>query len=151
MATYSRLNAAERQHWHERSTAAQQRYGISHQDWIVLCDAEHVLGQWAEREANNEIQRDEPSNRWPLGRPRRYALNEYGEPCGKGWYVADRAAAAMRSARQVLVNCPNRDLRIYWQDDCRGCMLYIYNAADVLERGGCIDSCYSTTATACYY
>ena len=149
MATFSQLNAAERQRWIERGAMAARKHGISHNAWITLCDAEHVLSVWNERECNGEIVRDEPCNRWPLGRPRRFALGEHGEPCGEGFYTPDLAAAAMRRAKAVLVGLP--DVSIYWQDDPRGSAIYIYNRSEVLERGGNVDSCYATVGTACFY
>lgn len=149
MTTFSRLNGAEQQRWIERGTKAQQRYGISHSAWVTLCDVEHVLASWTERECNGIIQRDEPTNRWPLGRPRCFGVNEYGEPTGKGWYVPDRAAGAMRRAVAVLAGLP--DVSIYWQQDPRGCTVYIYYRAEVLERGGDVSSLYSSVGTACFY
>ena len=148
MATFSQLNGASRQRWHERSTRAQQRYGITHADWIVLCDAEHVLNTWDAMEANGEIQRDEPTDQWPLGRPRRFVEMQDGTLRDLG-YTPDRAAGAMRRAKQVLVGHP--DLMIYWQGDCRGASVYIYSRSECLERGGDIESLYSTMGTACFY
>ena len=148
MATFSKLNGAEQQRWIERATAAQQRYGISRSAWITLCDTEHVLQTWNERECNGTIQRDEPCDRWPLGRPVAYRETRQGEMVRIG-YVPDRAMGAMRRAKAVLAGMP--DLMIFWQDDPRGCAVYLYSMAECLERGGKIDSCYATLGTACFY
>lgn len=149
MATFSQLNGAEQQRWFERSTRAQQRYGISHQDWITLCDAEHTLNRWAERECNGEIERDEPCERWPLGRPRQMLNDQWGSPTVPGHYVPDRAAAAMRRAKSVLAGKP--DLAIYWQTDPRGAQIYLYSRSECLARGGDISGLYATLGTACFY
>lgn len=148
MTTFSQLNGAQQQRWIERGYAAQQRYGISQEDWITLCDAEHTLGVWNERECNGTIQRDEPTDRWPLGRPRAYAELPSGEHVSLG-YVPDRAAGAMRRAKSVLIGKP--DLGIFWQDDPRGCAIYLYSRSEWLERGAPLDSVISTMGTACFY
>lgn len=148
MATFFQLNGAEQQRWFERSTRAQQRHGITHEAFITLCDAEHTLSVWAERECNGEIERDEPSDRWPLGRPRRYYIMADGDRI-EGNYVPDLAAAAMRRAKAAIAPFPG--VMIYWQTDPRGCQVYIYNQADCLERGVDISSSYSSIGTACFY
>jgi hypothetical protein len=149
MATFSQLNGAEQQRWLERGARAQQRYGISHEDWITLCDAENTLSRWAERECNGEVQRDEPSDRWPLGRPRRMLLDRWESPTIPGPYISDHAAAAMRRAKSVLVGKP--DLMIYWQTDPRGAQIYLYLRSECLARGGDISGLYATLGTACFY
>lgn len=148
MTTFSQLNGAQQQRWLERGTRAQQRYGISHDAWVTLCDAEHVLGMWHERECNGTVQRDEPTDRWPLGRPRAFGERSNGELVDLG-YIPDRAAGAMRRAKAVLAGLP--DLSIYWQDDPRGCAIYIYSFSEWQERGGSLDSVISTIGTACFY
>ena len=66
--------------------------------------------------------------------------------CG---YVPDRAAGAIRRAKQVLHGYP--DLMLYFQGDCRGPSLFLYSRQQLLERGGDIDSVYSDLATPCHY
>lgn len=149
MTTFSKLNGAEQQRWFERSIRAQQRYEISHNEWIVLCNAEHTLSRWAEMECNGEIQRDDPTDAWPLGRPKRYLNDHWGSPTVPGQYVPDRAAAAMRRAKSVLIGKP--DLSIYWQTDPRSAQIYLYRPSECLEKGGDIRALYSTIGTACFY
>nr|BAR36818.1 hypothetical protein [uncultured Mediterranean phage uvMED] len=148
MTTYSQLNGAEQQRWHERSTAAQQRLGLSREAWVTLCDAEHILHVWAEHECNGIIQRDEPTDKWPLGRPRRFALLD--QPCGPVdcGYVPDSAAGAMRRAKQALAGS---GLMIYWQTDPRGCQVYVYKPEECLARGGDISGLYYTIGVPCFY
>jgi hypothetical protein len=149
MATYSQLNNAERKAYHQRQASAQAKYGISAEAYETLCRCEHTVQQWNERECNGEIQRDEPTDQWPLGRPRRFACNKYGEAAIDLGYTYDRAAAATRKAVQQLQDLP--DLAIYWQDDCRGAGIYIYSRAELLAHGGDISSVYSLIGHACYF
>jgi hypothetical protein len=147
MATYSQLTRAQRQSWHERAAEAFRRFGLDQNTFVTLCDTEHILHRWAEDECNGTIERDKPTNRWVLGRPRRFAETSRGERLDLG-FVPDRAAGAMRRAVRVL--CNHRLLSIYWQTDPRGCQVYIYSPADV-PMGTDISSCYTSIGFPCYY
>ena len=146
MATYSRLTRQQRSDWHERSMRAHEKYGIRYNDYAALCDYEHILHTWAERECNGEIERDEPSDRWPLGRPRRFAETMRGERLDLG-YVPDYAAAAMRKIVRRL--SAYKGLAVYWQTDPRGCQVYIYRPTDCYGRD--ISTCYNSVAYPCFY
>jgi hypothetical protein len=150
MTTFSRLSKSQQADWWERSRKVQERYGITHNDFIVLCDAQHILHTWNEHECNGQIQRNEPTDRWPLGRPRWFNETEQGEliDCG---YVPDRAMGAMKRVKAVLACHHRSGLSVYWQDDPRGCAIWLYRFSDALERGAPIDSCYASIATPCYY
>lgn len=149
MATYSQLTSAKRQEFHQRQARAQAKFGISADAYETLCRCEHTFQQWNERECNGEIQRDEPSDRWPLGRPRRFTIDRYGEPARDLGYTPDLAAAAIRKAVQQLQGL--RDVGIYWQDDCRGAGIYIYSRSELLAHGGDIGNVYSLIGHPCFF
>lgn len=148
MITLSRLTVSQREAWEQRRDNACRRYNISPDVFETLCQCEHMLSTWHERECNGEIERDEPSDRWPLGRPSRWIENHNGEriPCG---YVPDRAMAAMRRAKHALAGAS--DVALYWQTDPRGCAIYLYQPSECLARGGEITACYSNIGTPCYF
>jgi hypothetical protein len=58
---------------------------------------------------------------------------------------------AMRRVKSVLASHPGTGLSVHWQDDPRGCAVWLYLWSDMLQRGELIDSCYATIATPCYY
>lgn len=148
MRPFSRLSKAEQRDWRERADKALARYGVRRSQFITLCDASLILHRWNEEECNGTIQREEPTNRWPLGRPRRFFEDKEGRLIELG-HIPDRAAGAMRRAKQALIEHP--DLMPYWFDDPRGCAVSFYSRTECLERGGNIDSCSSSICVPCYY
>jgi len=93
-----------------------------------------TLHRWAEHECNGTIQRDEET-----GIP--YWYSSY--TCRKLGRVPDREAGAMRRLNKLMASHP--DMRVYVQGDPRGCMLYLYRAADMDRRPGMdIASVYSS-------
>ena len=147
MATLSQLNSRETEQWLRRFSSAAGKFGIRREDYQALCLAEHQMQRWYERECNGEIERDEPTDRWPLGRPSRWVETDRERWCAG--YVRDTEAALMRNVRSLLA--PYRPVILHhWQTDPRGCALYIYRSEDV-PPPMLISESYSTHAHACYF
>lgn len=146
MATPSRMTAAERTAWLERCDRAARQFSIPASDFEALCRIEHTLQRWSEKECNGEIQRDDD------GTPRRYIADRYGDPTRKGPVIPDAETGAIKRARAIA----NRNGGwFYHQTDPRGCQVYFWRSADLLERTGDgasdISQHYSTVALACYF
>lgn len=147
MATPSRMTAAERTAWLERCDRAARQFSIPASDFEELCRIEHTLQRWSEKECNGEIQRDDD------GTPRRYIADRYGDPTRKGPVIPDAEAGAIKRAKAIA----NRNGGwFYHQTDPRGCQVYFWRSADLLERTGgdgsrSIAEFYSTVALACYF
>lgn len=147
MPTPSTMTKAEKADWQRRCDLAARHFSLPASDFEQLCRIERTLQQWNERECNGVIQRDEN------GTPRRYIADRYGSPTRKGPVIPDNEAGAIKRAKEIA----NRNGGwFYYQQDCRGCQVYFWRSADLLERTGgdgsrSIDELYATVGLACYF
>jgi len=145
MATYSKLNKADKANYHTRERRAFDKYGISNEDFYKLCLIENTLNNWHCEECNGTIQRDEETDK-----PIRYIRdNQTGETLAK-YEIKDLENGAKKRARRICQKYSG--IWTYWQNDPRGCSLYIYGPDDIKGlSGGDIGSLYSSRCFACYF
>ena len=143
MATYSKLNKADKAKYHERERRAFDKYGISNDDFYKLCLIEHTLNNWHCEECDGTIQRDEET-----GKPFRYIRCEYTGNIQSIEAIKDLENGAKKRARRICQKYSR--IYTYWQGDPRGCSLYIYGPNDILG-GENIGSLYSSRCFACYF
>ena len=127
-----------------------KKLGLSHYRWSRLRRSEMVLHAWAERECNGMIQREDES-----GKPRIYHPDKYGSFTLRGGFIPDAEAHYLREAQR---HAKAAGLKVYHQEDPRGCQLYLYKQSELegamagneiyRKPGMGIDSLYSSIGIA---
>ena len=123
--------------------------GLTQYAWRQLRSICRELNAWDVMRCNGEIQYDDDS-----GKVYRYASSRYGDFTERPVVVPDRAAQLLERASTQAARF---GLKVYHQEDPRGCSLYVYTQQalnDALERreklrqpGMRISACYNSIGT----
>ena len=131
-----------------RTDKLDEIWHLSKDDYRQLAIINNALISWTTREINGEIYRDEDTNKCF----RRVFDPKTGKVIGE-YRINDRETGLYKRATAIA----NRNQGwIYFQGDCRGCMIYFYRTAMcggpyVIGPDDNIASCYSTQALACHF
>lgn len=142
------MNRQEFDAYHDRIANLHRTWYLSQEDYRELAVINNGLTNWCEREANGEIYRDEDTNYCY----RRVRDSKTGEIIGE-YRINDRETGLRKKATAIA----NRNQGwIYFQEDCRGCMIYFFRSAMcggpyVIGPDDNIANCYSTQALACFF
>lgn len=112
-------------------------FSISAGDWAALKRCERILRKWSEDCCNHDIYEDEKTGT---------VIARFVSPSGyisKPQTIPNKRANAMKRASKIA---QTYGLKVYEQGDPRGCVLYVYDPADLGDKD--IDCCYSSLATA---
>jgi hypothetical protein len=101
------------------------KLGLSAYRWLELRRAERGLHKWAEQECNGEIQREDES-----GLPKRYSKSIFGDFTKCLGFIRDSEAYYLAEAKR---HAKAAGLRVYHQEDPRGCQIYLYKQSDLDE------------------
>ena len=113
-----------------------QHAPFTNKEWNTLNRCERIITKWNVEDCNGSIQFDDDNVT-----PRRYYKDEHGRYTIKGEAIKNRKNEAIKRAVDIA---KSHNLCIYYQGDCRGPSLYVYDPAIVNAEK--IRSCYSTMA-----
>jgi hypothetical protein len=115
----------------------QQNAPFTFEEWETLKHCGDIINQWDTEDCNGSIQFDNDET------PRYYYRDGEGCYTIKGEVIKNRKNEAIKRAVDIA---KSHNLCIYYQGDCRGLSLYVYDPATVSAKR--IRSCYSTMARA---
>jgi hypothetical protein len=123
--------------------------GLSSDEVSQLVRINSTLNTWLEHECNGDIERDDDTGKcyWVRKDPVQASATRLAYSIYNRSRTPDRETGALKRAQMIA---DWHELGFYYQSDCRGVQVHIYDPNHPLLADNPIDSCYPQVSVAVY-